>query len=144
MSIAGIRKRVALGAAALSVTAVTAVALVTVAPGAAFASTVACGFGTTHGNVRTCVSLGATSVSASAQVIDSGRVLNSCLRRNGVRVTCSGYRYVPRGRGTGVTWFPGGQVPDGTYCAVTWRKSPNGTVTELAKECVGIGTTTIG
>jgi hypothetical protein len=144
MSIAGIRRRVALGAAALSVTAVTAVALVTVAPGAAFASTVGCGYGSSNGNVRTCVDLGGTSVSTSAQVIDSGRVLNSCLRRNGVKVTCTGYEYVARGRGIGLNWIPGGQVPDGTYCAVTWRKNPNGAVKELAKECVGIGTTTIG
>jgi hypothetical protein len=144
MSIAGMTRRVALGAAALSVTAVTAVAMVTAAPGAAFASTVACGFGSTHGNVRTRVSLGGTSVSTSAHVNDAGRVLNSCLRRNGVRVTCSGYAYVARGRGIGLAWIPGGQIPDGTYCAVTWRKNPNGSVTELAKECVGIGTTTIG
>jgi hypothetical protein len=144
MSIAGIRRRVALGAAALSVTAVTAIAVVAVAPGTAFAATNGCGYGSSNGNVRTCVSLSGTSVSASAQVKDSGRVLNSCLHRNGVRITCTGYEYVAAGHGIGLNWIPGGQVPNGTYCAVTWRKNPNGAMTELASECVGIGTTTVG
>ena len=132
------------GAAAVSVITVTAIAVVTVAPGAAFASTGACGYGSSHGNVRTCVSLGGTSVSASAQVKDAGRILNSCLRRNGVRVTCTGYSYVAPGRGIGLTWSPGGHVPNGTYCAVTWRKNPNRTTTRLGSECVGIGVTQVG
>jgi hypothetical protein len=144
MSISGIRRRVARGAVALSVMAVTAIAVVTVAPGSAFASTNACGYGASHGNVRACVSLGGTSVSTSAQVKDVGRTLNSCLRRNGVRITCTGYSYVARGHGIGLTWIAGGHVPNGTYCAVTWRKNPNGTTTELASECVGIGVTQVG
>jgi hypothetical protein len=144
MSIGGITRRLARGAAAVSVITVTAIAVVTVAPGAAFASTGACGYGSSHGNVRTCVSLGGTSVSASAQVKDAGRILNSCLRRNRVTVTCTGYSYVAPGRGIGLTWIPGGHVPNGTYCAVTWRKNPNGTTTKLASECVGIGVTQVG
>lgn len=144
MSIGGIRRRLVLGAAALSVLAGVAITVVAAEPGPAFAATVACGTGPSHGNVRTCVSLGGTSVSASAQVRSAGRVLNSCLRRNGVRLECTGYSYVARGHGTGLTWIPGGQVPDGTYCAVTWRKNPNGTTTRLGSECVGVGVTQIG
>lgn len=141
MSIGGIRRRLALGTAALSVMAVTSIAVVTVTPGAAFASTAACGYGSSLGNVRTCVSLGGFSVSTSAHVKFAGRILNSCLRRNGVRVTCTGYRYVAPGHGIGLTWIPGGHVPGGIYCAVTWRLNPYGTTTKLASECVGIGVT---
>jgi len=144
MSTGRMRSRIARGAVGLSVTAVTAIAAVALAPGAAFASTTACGYGSSHGNVRTCVSLGNTSVSASAAVKDVGRTLNSCLRRNGVRIECTGYTHVVRGEGIGLTWIPGGNVPNGTYCSVTWRKNSNGTTTELSKECVGIGTTQIG
>lgn len=144
MSIGGVSRRLVLGAVALSAMAVTAIAVVTVSPGTAFASTGACGYGSSHGNIRTCVSLGSTSVSTSTHVKDAGRTLNSCLRRNGVRVTCTGYSYVAPGHGTGLTWIPGGHVPNGTYCAVTWRKNPNGTTTKLAAECVGVGTTQIG
>ncbi len=144
MSIGGIRRRLALGTASLSVMAVTAIAVVTGAPGAAFASTGACGYGSSHGNVRTCVSLDGISVSTSAHVKGAGRTLNSCLRRNGVRVTCTGYSHVAPGHGIGLTWIPGGHVPNGTYCAVTWRKNPNGTTTKLASECVGIGVTQLG
>jgi hypothetical protein len=126
------------------VLAVTAVGLVAAVPGPALAATGACGTGSSHGNVRTCVSLSGKSVSVSAQVKSSGRVLNSCLRRNGTKVACTGYRYIAAGRGIGFTWIPGGLVPDGIYCAVTWRKNPNGAVTKLGSECVGVGTTTIG
>jgi hypothetical protein len=124
--------------AVLSVLAVTVIAVVTVAPQAASASTNNCGYGSSNGNVQTCVSVGDTSVGVSAQVKDSGRVLNVCLHRNGVSVGCTGYSYVPRGSGSGFSWVPGGQVSNGTYCAVTWKKDPNGTTTELASECVGV------
>jgi hypothetical protein len=144
VSIGGMARRAAHGTAALSVMIVTAIAAVTLAPGSALASTDACGYGSSHGNVRTCVSLGGTSVSTSAQVKSAGRTLNSCLRRNGVSVRCTGYSYVAPGHGIGLTWIPGGHVPNGNYCAVTWRKNPNGTTTKLASECVGIGVTQIG
>jgi hypothetical protein len=140
MSIGGIRRRLALGAAALSVVAVTAVAVVTVTPGAAFASTGACGYGLSHGNVRTCVSVGGGAVWASAHVNLAGRTLTSCLRRNGVTIGCTGYTYVGAGKGIRFGWLPG-HVPDGTYCAVTWRQYSDGTTVKLATECVGIGVT---
>jgi hypothetical protein len=139
MSIGGIRRRLAVGMAALSLAAVTAMAMVTVTPEAAFASTDACGYGSSLGNVRTCVSVGGFSVSTSAHVNFAGRILASCLRRNGVRVTCTGYFHVTPGHGIGLTWTPGGHVPDGLYCAVTWRKNPGGTTTRIASECVGLG-----
>ena len=144
MRTGAIRRRATLGTASLSAMAAAAIAVVTVTPGPAFASEGACGYGPSHGNVRTCVSLGATSVSASADVKDAGRTLNSCLRRNGVRIGCTGYSYVAPGHGTGLTWTPDGHVPTGTYCAVTWRKNPNGSTTKIGSECVGIGVTQIG
>jgi hypothetical protein len=144
MSIGGIRRRAARGTAALTVMAATAIAVVVVAPGAAFASTGACGYGSSHGNVRTCLSLGGTSVSVSAHVKDAGRTLNSCLRRNGVKIGCTGYLRVAPGHGTGFTWIPGGHVPNGTYCSFTWRRNPNGTSTRIGSECAGIGVTQIG
>jgi hypothetical protein len=138
MSIGQMRRRVARGMAVLSVLTVTVIAVVTIAPQAASASTNNCGYGSSNGNVQTCVSVGDTSVGVSAQVKDSGRVLNVCLHRNGVSVGCTGYSYVPRGSGSGFSWVPGGQISNGTYCAVTWKKDPNGTTTELASECVGV------
>lgn len=43
----------------------------------------------------------------------------------------------------GITRIPGGQVPDGTYCAVTWRENPNESTTKIASRCVGIGVTQV-
>jgi hypothetical protein len=138
--ISGIRRRLARGTAALSVMAVTAVAVVTVTPGAAFASTAACGYGMSHGNVRTCVSAYSGAVWTSANVKLAGRTLESCLRRNGVSIGCTGYTYVAAGKGIRFGWLPG-HVPDGTYCAVTWRRYSDGTTVKLATECVGFGVT---
>ena len=97
------------------------------APVAASASPVSqCGYGSSSGNTRTCVSMGSKTVSTSATVVSAGLTLRSCLRRNGARVVCSAYGYVRPGSGTGNTWLAGGAVPEGTYCAVTWRRSANG------------------
>ena len=58
---------------------------------------------------------------------------------------CTNYQYVSPGAGIGLTWVPGGDVPDGNYCAVTWRLNTDGTTTEIdGGECVGVGTTVIG
>jgi hypothetical protein len=113
-------------------------------PQLAAAATNQCGYGSSGGNTRTCVSLGSTTVSTSATVMSSGRTIRSCLRRNGARIECTAYSYLKSGGGTGSTWVAGGSVPAGTYCAVTWRLAPNGAQTKIGTECVGIGTTTIG
>lgn len=107
--------------------------------GSAAASTF-CTYGSSGGNVRTCASDGASTVSSSATVIHQGRVLQSCLHRNGVRLSCSGYAYVGPGGGIGTTWVAPGGLPGGTYCAATWRKDPNGSTTRIGLECFGITT----
>ena len=103
-----------------------------------------CGWGSSQGNTWTCLSIGSTSVSTSATIASSGRVLESCLHYNGVRIACTGYTYLPRGTSIGFTYVPGGAVPSGTYCAVTWRMNPDGSTTEIDSECAGFGTTIIG
>jgi hypothetical protein len=111
---------------------------------ASAAATTQCGYGSSGGNTRTCVTMASTAVSTSATVISTGRTIRSCLRRNGARLQCTAYSYVKPGGGTGSSWVAGGAVPDGTYCAVTWRLNTNGAQTKVGTECVGIGTTTIG
>jgi hypothetical protein len=102
-----------------------------------------CGYGQSAGNVRTCINLGSSSVSTSATVVSTGRTIRSCLRRNGARVECTAYSYLRPGGGTGNTWLPGGAVPAGTYCAVTWKLQPSGAQVKVATVCVGFGTTVI-
>jgi hypothetical protein len=113
-------------------------------PGLASAAPVTqCGYGSSAGNTRTCVTLGSTTVSTSATVISTGRTLRSCLRRNGSRLVCTAYGYIRPGGGTGNTWVAGGQVPSGTYCAVTWRLYADGAQAKVGTVCVGVGTTVI-
>jgi hypothetical protein len=111
---------------------------------ASAAGTSQCGYGSSAGNVRTCISLGSGTVSTSATVVSTGRTIRSCLRRNGARVECTRYSYVQPGGGTGNTWVAGGSVPAGTYCAVTWRLQPDGAQGKVGTVCVGFGTTVIG
>lgn len=120
-------------------------ALPTVLPSrlATAAATSQCGYGSSAGNVRTCISLGSGTVSTSATVLSTGRTIRSCLRRNGARIECTGYGYVGPGGGTGNTWVAGGAVPAGTYCAVTWRLQPSGAQDKVGTVCVGFGTTVI-
>lgn len=101
-----------------------------------------CGYGSSSGNVRTCVHDSRSAVSSSATVVHQARVLQSCLHRNGARVGCSAYTYVRPGAGVGFTWIPSHSVPGGTYCAVTWRKNANGSTTRIGSQCFGI--TSIG
>lgn len=108
-------------------------------------ATTSCGFGISGGNIRTCISGNSGVATSGATVISSARVLQSCVARNGVQIACSRYTRLGPGAGTGVTWVSGrSRLPDGTYCAVTWRSNGNGTSTRVAKICFGIGTTTIG
>jgi hypothetical protein len=114
------------------------VLLVAVHAGDATAASSACGYGSSSGNVRTCVSVGNTSVSTSSTVVSSGRVLQSCLHRNGARLGCTAYTYVPPGSSIGLQWIYGGGVPSGTYCALTWRRNTDGSTTQIGSECVGV------
>jgi hypothetical protein len=132
----GVRRRLSSFVAA--VVAAAGAFFVVMPAGLAAADTNQCGYGSSDGNSRTCVSVGSTSVSTSATVVSSARVLQSCLHRDGVRITCTPYTYVPAGGGIGNTWVPGGPVPSGNYCAVTWRLNTDGTTTEIDSECVGV------
>ena len=132
----GLKHRAGLLAAALVIAG--GVYFVLMAPGLAAADSTQCGYGSSQGNVQTCVDVGGTSVSTSATDVSSGRMLQSCLHINGVRVECTPYTYVPPGGGIGNTWIPGGEVPSGTYCAVTWKENPDGSTTELDSECIGV------
>jgi hypothetical protein len=97
-----------------------------------------CGYGSSGGNVRTCVADNGRSVSSSATVVSQARVLQSCLHRNGARLSCTAYTYVRPGAGIGTSWVAPGGLPSGTYCAVTWRKNPNGSTTQIGSECFGV------
>jgi hypothetical protein len=136
------RARRIVRAAALVSALVPAAAVVSYvgAPAAGASVNSGCTYGSSNGNTKTCISGDAnfTSVSTSASVTTSGRTLQSCLHRNGTRIECTGYSYVRPGSGIGLTWIPGGSIPNGTYCALTWRKDPNGSTSEIGSSCFGV------
>ena len=93
-----------------------------------------CGYGNSSGNIRTCLSVGLHSAGASVSVVSSARVLRVCLYINGRADSCSGYFYAPPGPdgGVGDSWI--GTSPSATYCAVTWKKQPDGSVVLVDQE----------
>jgi hypothetical protein len=105
-----------------------------------------CGYGDSDGNTQTCLTIGNNSVSVSAGVVNggAGRVLSSCLHVNGTPDGCTGFSYVGPDAGTGLTVIYGSSVPNGTYCAVTFRQNPDGSSSQIGDNCQGIDTVTVG
>jgi hypothetical protein len=132
----GARRRAVLSAGGLLATV--GVLLVVITPGVASANLGQCGYGNSGGNLQTCVSVGSNSWGASVHDVSSGRVVNTCLYINGNNNGCTGYGYLARGASTGISVSSlGGGPPSGTFCAVTWKKQPDGSVVFVDQECVG-------
>lgn len=131
----GARRRAVVSAGGALVT--TGLLLVVMSPSLAMADLGQCGYGNSSGNLRTCVSVATGSAGASTHVVSSARVVNVCLYINGRADTCSGYTYVPAGQTDGIadSWIGG--MPSGTFCAVTWKRQPDGSVVFVDQECVG-------
>lgn len=102
--------------------------------GAASADAFGCTFGSSSGNVRTCISiigngtgdgLFVDEMTASAEVLDATRTLRcaSTARPRPYRAALP-FEVVHPGSTITVQWFPDRNVPAGTYCARTWRKTP--------------------
>lgn len=112
--------------------------------GPADASSNYCGYGSSNGNIQTCLSMGGGGANASAQVKDSARILDLCLTKNGSNVSCTGWTYVKPGAGIGISDVPAGGYG---YCAVTTKSQPDGSKVQVDKECQptsGSGTTSVG
>jgi hypothetical protein len=119
------------------------VLLVVMTPSLASASIGTCGYGNSSGNLQTCVSVGYNSptvvgATASVRPVNSARIVNVCLYVNGAQSGCTGYFYAAAGAYSAFTHFwTVGQVPSGTFCAVTWKQQPDGSAVFVDQECVG-------
>jgi hypothetical protein len=103
-----------------------------------------CTFGSSAGNVQTCVNiLSGPRVSATAVIPRSGqqRYLLVCVQKpSGILARCSGipentYTLVTPGKGVSTLWPDPGSAPAGTYCADTWRENADGTSTMIGQVC---------
>jgi hypothetical protein len=101
-----------------------------------------CGYGDSDGDTQTCLTIGGSSVSVSAGVVNggAGRELSSCLHVNGNPDGCTGFSSVGPGSVTGLTVTFGNGVPNGTYCAVTFRQNPDGSSSQIGDNCEGVDT----
>lgn len=143
----------ALSGAAIAVTALTATGTaqaVTTAPlaHAAAASGVRtparakekCTYGSSSGNVSTCIRLKFTSsewqARARAKVRNAGRTLKECIRTP-VDKGCTPWVSISKGGELSLlTPVVQGPTPAGEYCATTYRKNAGAPRTQIGKVCV--------
>ena len=128
--------RAATAVAAVSITGAGIFAALPAA-GASAAVGQSCGYGRTHGNVGTCVTVNGTMARASVHVRDAGRVLDICLSHNRHHIGCTGFRYIPAGRGEAFAVSESGhEIPDGRYTARTYRLNADGDSTRIAQQYI--------
>lgn len=105
--------------------------------GPASASGSICTYGSSSGNVYTCLYVNGTGsfvsyAVASSRVFNSTRTLQVCLHApNGSRIGCTMYDVVEPGYTLKYTWAPHSYVTSGYYTAVTWRKNSDASTTEI-------------
>lgn len=102
-----------------------------------------CTYGSSGGNVQTCLTLDGPGLrvkkgGASARVVGSGRVLKECVTGPGSTVdSCGRPAYVGPGDTGQTWWFPEARtVAPGKYHAKTYRQNPNGTFTLIGDATV--------
>lgn len=109
---------------------------------AAPASDHTCGTGSSGGNVTTCMyntgeGLHIDLFDAQADVNNVERTLQVCIT-GALGTRCSGFSPIPPDPPNNVQqelWWVNGNVPAGNYCAITNRKNPDGSVTQIGYEC---------
>jgi len=105
--------------------------------GPASASGSDCTYGSSDGNVYTCIYVNGNGAfvsyaTATAKVISSARTLQVCLHApNGTRIGCTMYDVVEPGWTLTYTWAPHSEVTSGDYSAYTWRKNNDASTTEI-------------
>jgi hypothetical protein len=129
------RRGAILSAGGVVVTA--GVLLVVMTPSLASATMGSCGYGNSSGNIRTCMSVATRQASATAQVVSSARVVSVCIYVNGSIQTCTPFTYLQPGQLTEANNASTDVIRGGTFCALTRKEQPDGSVVSVDQECVG-------
>ena len=132
------RLKIGLLAAAVCTTAIF------VGAGTASADASGCTFGSSDGNVETCISiigqgLFVNEMTASADVVNATRTLQVCAHGpDSALPRCTAFQEVRPGATISVQWFPDRNVPAGTYCARTWRRNADQSHTLIGQACENV------
>jgi hypothetical protein len=104
-----------------------------------------CTYGSSSGNVYTCVTVSHSGtyidyVYGSGAVVDSTRTLDECIYYGGSTnyLACSGYIRTSPGTAVYVYWSPYANEPSGYYCTSTWRANNSGPATLIGWDCAYI------
>lgn len=139
----GLGRRWRYGPLAVALAAAFMLSIFGLSTGTAEANASPCGFGSSSGNVETCMTIRGTGLHidlavAGASVLNSGRTLDLEMTRPGKSTLYGGWYYVAANDTYPhpPTWSPNANEPAGEYCAITLRANGDGTSTQIGKECV--------
>ena len=139
----GLGRRWRHGTLAVALAAAFLLSIFALSTGTAEANASPCGFGSSSGNVETCMTIRGTGLHidlavAGASVLNSGRTLDLEMTRPGKSTLYGGWYYVAANNTYPhpPTWSPNANEPAGEYCAITLRANGDGTSTQIGKECV--------
>jgi len=104
-----------------------------------------CTYGSSSGNVYTCVYAVHSGdyidyVNGNGDVVDSTRTLDECIYYSGSDnyLACSGWVTTSPGNAVYVYWSPYANEPSGYYCTSTWRLNSDGSETDIGWTCVDV------
>jgi hypothetical protein len=139
----GLSRHSRYGTLAVALAAASSLPILALTTGTAEANASTCGFGSSSGNVETCMTIRGTGLHidlaiAGATVLNSGRRLDLKMTRPGKSTLYGGWYYVPANSTypNPPQWSPNANEPAGEYCAITLRDNGDGTSTQIGKECV--------
>jgi hypothetical protein len=103
----------------------------------------ACTYGSSSGNVHTCMAWNISgtiiySIDGTAEVVNVPRKITVCIRSDvigTIRCNPAGYITVGPGGHIAVDWSPGRPEPAGQYCVRTWRENNDGSHTLIGEVC---------
>ena len=107
-----------------------------------------CTFGSSSGNVFTCIiitsaghgGLFVSKIQATADVVNDTRKLQVCIHGPASGLPrCSDFEFVnPGDPPLPVQWSPNREVAGGEYCARTWRQNADGSHTLIGEACENV------
>jgi hypothetical protein len=104
----------------------------------------ACSFGSSSGNAQTCMQVLGSGVNveeadATVTMRQVPRTFEICMVGPSADLpACNGPVSLVVGQAIGVSWRPFSNEPAGNYCAESYRKNSNGTLTHIAEACVNV------
>lgn len=78
------------------------------------------------------------AINASAEIINTGRTIKTCLRGPQGTIGCNTFTLVHPKKGISFFWVPNSRITAGSYCANTYRRNADGSTTRIGHACLNV------